>query len=98
MKYKECNFMMTYKNLYCALVRSMSEAIDLYDEGKAFLPAKRCTKPFWTQKTKSSPTTSFPTNLSAVPPQLKTRKRGERSNAAFGKQSAAEANVTRASR
>ena len=30
MKYKECNFMMTYKNLYCALVRSMSEAIDLY--------------------------------------------------------------------
>ena len=37
MKYKECNFMMTYKNLYCALVRSMSEAIDLYDEGKVIL-------------------------------------------------------------
>ena len=37
MKYKECNFMMTYKNLYCALVRSMSEAIDLYDEGKGIL-------------------------------------------------------------
>lgn len=29
--------MMTYKNLYCALVRSMSEAIDLYDEGKSIL-------------------------------------------------------------
>ena len=29
--------MMTYKNLYCALVRSMSEAIDLYDEGKGIL-------------------------------------------------------------
>ena len=29
--------MMTYKNLYCALVRSMSEAIDLYDEGKGSL-------------------------------------------------------------
>ena len=37
MKYKGCNFMMTYKNLYCALVRSMSEAIDLYDEGKGIL-------------------------------------------------------------
>jgi hypothetical protein len=37
MKYKECNFMLTYKNLYCALVRSMSEAIDLYDEGKGIL-------------------------------------------------------------
>ena len=75
--------MMTYKNLYCALVRSMSEAIDLYCtmKEKAFLPAKRCAKLFWTQKTKSSPTTSFPMNLSAVPPQLKTKKRGERSNA-----------------
>ena len=29
--------MLTYKNLYCALVRSMSEAIDLYDEGKGVL-------------------------------------------------------------
>ncbi len=29
--------MLTYKNLYCSLVRSMSEAIDLYDEGKGFL-------------------------------------------------------------
>ena len=37
MKYKESNFMLTYKNLYCALVRSMSEAIDLYDEGKGIL-------------------------------------------------------------
>ena len=27
--------MLTYKNLYCALVRSMS--IDLYDEGKGIL-------------------------------------------------------------
>ena len=37
MKHKECNFMLTYKNLYCALVRSMSEAIDLYDAGKGIL-------------------------------------------------------------
>ena len=29
--------MLTYKNLYCALVRSMSEAIDLYDDGKGIL-------------------------------------------------------------
>ena len=29
--------MLTYKNLYCALVSSMSEAIDLYDEGKGIL-------------------------------------------------------------
>ena len=29
--------MLTYKNLYCSLVRSMSEAIDLYDEGKGIL-------------------------------------------------------------
>ena len=29
--------MLTYKNLYCALVRSTSEAIDLYDEGKGIL-------------------------------------------------------------
>ena len=73
--------MMTYKNLYCALVRSMSEAIDLYDEGKGILARETLHKLFWTQKTKSSPTTSFPTNPSAVPPQLKTKKRGERSNA-----------------
>ncbi len=37
MKHKGRNFMLTYKNLYCALVRSMSEAIDLYDEGKGIL-------------------------------------------------------------
>ena len=29
--------MLTYKNLYCSLVRSMSEAIDLFDEGKGIL-------------------------------------------------------------
>ena len=29
--------MLTYKNLYCSLVRSMSEAIDLYDEGRGIL-------------------------------------------------------------
>ena len=29
--------MLTYKNLYCSLVRSMSEAIDPYDEGKGIL-------------------------------------------------------------
>ena len=29
--------MLTYKTLYCSLVRSMSEAIDLYDEGKGIL-------------------------------------------------------------
>ena len=29
--------MLAYKNLYCSLVRSMSEAIDLYDEGKGIL-------------------------------------------------------------
>ena len=29
--------MLTYKNLYCSLVRSMSEAINLYDEGKGIL-------------------------------------------------------------
>ena len=29
--------MLTYKNLYCSLVRSMSEAIDLYDAGKGIL-------------------------------------------------------------
>ena len=32
--------MTTYRNLYHGMVRSMSEAIDLYDEGKASLPAK----------------------------------------------------------
>ena len=29
--------MATYKNLYHLMVRSMSEAIDLYDEGKGIL-------------------------------------------------------------
>ena len=29
--------MLTYKNLYCSPVRSMSEAIDLYDAGKGIL-------------------------------------------------------------
>ena len=29
--------MLTYKKLYRSLVRSMSEAIDLYDEGKGIL-------------------------------------------------------------
>ncbi len=29
--------MITYRNLYHSMVRSMSEAIDLYDEGKGIL-------------------------------------------------------------
>ena len=29
--------MTTYRNLYHGMVRSMSEAIDLYDEGKGIL-------------------------------------------------------------
>ena len=29
--------MLTYKTLYCGMVRSMSEAIDLYDDGKGIL-------------------------------------------------------------
>ena len=29
--------MVTYKNLYYGMVRCMSEAIDLYDEGKGIL-------------------------------------------------------------
>ena len=36
--------MLTYKNLYCALVRSMSEAIDLYDEGKGILAREALKK------------------------------------------------------
>ena len=36
--------MMTYKNLYYALVRSMSEAIDLYDEGKGILARETLRK------------------------------------------------------
>ena len=32
--------MTTYKTLYHLMVRSMSEAIDLYDEGKGILPVK----------------------------------------------------------
>ena len=36
--------MLTYKNLYCSLVRSMSEAIDLYDEGKGILARKGLKK------------------------------------------------------
>ena len=35
--------MLTYKNLYCSLVRSMSEAIDLYDEGKGILAREGLT-------------------------------------------------------
>ena len=37
MKCKGRNFMVTYKNLYHMMVRNMSEAIDLYDEGKGIL-------------------------------------------------------------
>ena len=74
--------MLTYKNLYCSLVRSMSEAIDLYDAGKGILAREGLKKPCWTQKTKSFPTTSSPTNPSAAPTQQKTKQRGERSNAA----------------
>ena len=37
--------MLTYKNLYCSLVRSMSEAIDLYDEGKGILAREVLKKP-----------------------------------------------------
>ena len=72
------------------MVRSMSEAIDLYDEGKGILPVKSCKKPCWTQKTKSFHTTSFPMSPSAmttaVPTQQKAKKAvplsGKRSNAA----------------
>ncbi len=32
--------MTTHKTLYHLMVRSMSEAIDLYDEGKGILPVK----------------------------------------------------------
>ena len=32
--------MTTYRNLYHGMVRSMSEAIDLYDEGKGILARK----------------------------------------------------------
>ncbi len=74
--------MLTYKNLYCALVRSMSEGPLTYTtKAKASLPARCLKKPCWTQKTKSSPTTSSPTNqLTAI--WQETKKRGERSNAA----------------
>ena len=81
--------MLTYKNLYCSLVRSMSEAIDLYDAGKGILAREGLKKPCWTQKTKSFPTTSSPTNPAAAPTQQKTKQRGERSNAAPAEESAA---------
>ena len=37
--------MLTYKNLYCSLVRSMSEAIDLYDAGKGAILSRERMAP-----------------------------------------------------
>ena len=36
--------MVTYKNLYHMMVRNMSEAIDLYDEGKGILACELMRK------------------------------------------------------
>ena len=66
--------MTTYRNLYHGMVRSMSEAIDLYDEGKGILAREVLKKPCWTQKSKSSRKISFPTNPSTVPTQRRTEK------------------------
>ena len=66
--------MTTYRNLYHGMVRSMSEAIDLYDEGKGILAREVLKKPCWTQKSKSSRKISFPMNPSTVPTQRRTKK------------------------
>ena len=72
--------MMTYKNLYCALVRSMSEAIDLYDEGKGILAREVLKKALLDAEDQVISHDIIPDE--PMPPQLKTKKRGERSNAA----------------
>ena len=47
--------MLTYKNLYCSLVRSMSEAIDLYDEGKGILAREGLKKALLDAEAKPPP-------------------------------------------
>ena len=59
--------MTTYKSLYHLMVRSMSEAIDLYDAGKGILAREVMQK--------------SPTSLSAVLIQRRTEKAAERSAA-----------------
>ena len=67
--------MRTYRTLYHGMVRSMSEAIDLYDEGKGILAREVLKKRHcWTQKSKSSRKISFPTNPSTVPTQRRTKR------------------------
>ena len=73
--------MMTYKNLYCALVRSMSEAIDLYDEGKGILAREVLKKALLDAEDQIISRDIIPTNQSTAIRQ-ETKKRGERSNAA----------------
>ena len=73
--------MMTYKNLYCALVRSMSEAIDLYDEGKVILARETLHKALLDAEDQVISHDIIPDEPISSAPQLKTKKRGERSNA-----------------
>ena len=75
--------MLTYKNLYCSLVRSMSEAIDLYDEGKGILAREGLKKALLDAEDQVISHDIIPDEpISSSPPQQKTKQRGERSNAA----------------
>ena len=91
--------MLTYKNLYCSLVRSMSEAIDLYDEGKGILARETLHKALSGRRRPSHLPRHHPRRTyQQLPPQLKTKKRGERSNAAPAGSLPPVLAVTRASR
>ena len=61
--------MTTYRNLYHGMVRSMSEAIDLYDEGKGILAREVLKKALLDAEEQI-----IPMNPSTVPTQRRTKK------------------------
>ena len=90
--------MTTYKSLYHLMVRSMSEAIDLYDEGKGILAREVLKKALLDAEEQVITHDIILLSAAALPVSWQcslisvyrgTHQCGECSNAAFGTQSAA---------
>ena len=82
--------MLTYKNLYCSLVRSMSEAIDLYDEGKGILAREGLKKALLDAEDQVISHDIIPDEPISSSLTGALHNAASASNAAFGRQSAAQ--------
>ena len=66
--------MRTYRTLYHGMVRSMSEAIDLYDEGKGILAREVLKKALLDAEEQIIAQDIIPDEPSTVPTQRRTKK------------------------